>query len=227
MRKIVFANNEIYHILNRSIEQRPIFTNKREYNRALITLNFYRFKNPPLRLSKALLLENQKREEFFQGFKQESTKLVEIISYCLIPNHFHFLLKQKANNGIPKFASNFTNSYTRYFNTKHKRIGPLFQGIFKAIWIENDEQLIHVSRYIHLNPVVSFIVKEEHLDTYPWSSLPEYLGSQKEKICDKEIILGLFPSKEKYRKFIHDQIDYAKKLEAIKHLILEYNEVST
>lgn len=221
MRKIIFANNEIYHIFNRSIEQRPVFTHKKEYNRALTTLDFYRFKNPPSRLSKALLLENQKREEFFLRLKREGKKLVEIISYCLMPNHFHFLLKQKANNGIPKFASNFSNSYTRYFNTKHKRIGPLFQGIFKAVRIENDEQLIHVSRYIHLNPVVSFIIKEELLDPYPWSSLPEYLGRQKEEICNKEIVLGLFPSKEKYRKFVHNQIDYAKRLEEIKHLLLE------
>jgi len=221
MRKIIFANNEIYHIFNRSIEQRPVFTHKKEYYRALTTLDFYRFKNPPLRLSKALLLENQKREEFFRELKQKGKKLVEIISYCLMPNHFHLLLRQKASNGVPKFASNFTNSYTRYFNTKHKRIGPLFQGIFKAVRIENDEQLIHVSRYIHLNPIVSFIIKEKLLDTYPWSSLPEYLGSQGEEICDKEIVLGLFPSKEKYRKFVHDQIDYAKRLEKIKHLVLE------
>lgn len=221
MRKIVFANNEIYHIFNRSIEQRPIFTDKREYTRALITLEFYRFKSPPLRLSKALLLENKKREKFFQNLKERGKKLIEIVSYCLMPNHFHFLLKQKMDNGISRFISNFTNSYTRYFNTKHKRIGPLFQGIFKAVRIENDEQLIHVSRYIHLNPVVSFIVKEELLDAYPWSSLPEYLTSSRQEICNKEIILGLFPSKEKYRKFVHDQIDYAKKLEAIKHLVLE------
>lgn len=221
MRKIVFANNEIYHILNRSIEQRPIFMSKNQYDRGLLTLNFYRFKNPPLRLSKALLLENKKREEFFHKLKQESEKLIEIISYCLMPNHFHFLVKQTTDNGIVKFISNFTNSYTRYFNTKHKRTGPLFQGIFKAVRIENEEQLIHVSRYIHLNPVVSFLIKEEFLDVYPWSSLSEFLGHQKEEICDKEIVLCCFSSRENYRKFVHDQIDYGKKLEAIKHLMLE------
>ena len=125
------------------------------------------------------------------------------------------------DDGIAKFISNLTNSYSRYFNTKHKRIGSLFQGIFKAVRMENEEQLIHVSRYIHLNPVVSFIIKEEFLDTYPWSSMSEFSGYQKEEICDKEIILSCFSSKKNYQKFVHDQVDYAKKLEIIKHLILE------
>lgn len=221
MRNVVLANNEIYHVFNRSIEQRPVFINKREYRHSVLTLNFYRFKNPPLRLSKALLLDLQAKQDFFNRLKQEGKRLVEIITYCFMPNHFHFLLKQKSDNGTTKFMSNFTNSYTRYFNTKNKRIGPLFQGIFKAVRIENDDQLIHVSRYIHLNPVVSFLVKENFLDLYPWSSLPEFLGNQEEEICDKEIILDFFASKEQYRKFIHDQIDYAKKLEEIKHLLLE------
>lgn len=221
MRRTIFANDEIYHVFNRGIERRPTFTSKREYDRAILTLGFYRFQNPPLRLSKALLLKSEDKESFFLKLKKESKVLVEIISYCLMPNHFHFLIRQRSENGLAKFLSNFTNSYTRYFDTKHKRIGPLFQGTFRAVHIETEEQLTHVSRYIHLNPVSSFVIKEEELYSYPWSSLPEFLGEEKEEICNKEIILSYFSSKEKYRRFIHDQIDYAKKLETIKHLLLE------
>jgi len=221
MTQAIFANEEVYHVWNRGVERRPTFITKSEYLRALTTLDFYRFQNPSLRLSKALLLQKEEREKFFLNLRTEGKKLVEVISYCFMPNHFHFLLKQKIKNGVPRFVSNFTNSYTRYFNTKEERIGPLFQGIFKAVHIENERQLIHVSRYIHLNPVVSFVIKEKDLDTYPWSSLPEFLGTEKRGICDSEIVLGLFPSKEKYRQFVHDQIDYAKKLEMVKHLILE------
>lgn len=221
MRNVVFANNEIYHIFNRSLDQQPIFTLKRNCQRALLTLDFYRFKNPPLRLSKALLLEKEARKKFFNNLKLNGEKLVEIISYCLMPNHFHFLLKQRLDNGIAKFVGNFTNSYTRYLNTKSKRVGPFFQGIFKAVRIENEEQLIHVSRYIHLNPVTSFVVKEDSLELYPYSSLLEFLGLSHEEICDKEVVLNFFSSKKKYQTFIYDQIDYAKKLEMIKHLTLE------
>lgn len=220
MRKVIFANNEIYHIFNRGIEKKPTFTDKREYERAFITLDFYRYQNPALRLAKALDLEIGLREEFFSRLRKEGNKLVEILSYCLMPNHFHLLVKQLQEQGIKTFLSNFSNSYTRYFNTKHRRIGPLFQGIFKAVRVEDDEQLIHVSRYIHLNPVASFVLEEENLADYYWSSLPEYLRG-KEGICAKELILDLFSSTKKYREFVYDQIDYAKKLEAIKHLVLE------
>ena len=220
MRKVVFANEGIYHIFNRSIEQRPVFTTKREYNRATLTFDFYRFKSPPLRLAKFLQLEKTAREIFFINLKK-ADKQVEIISYCLMPNHFHFLLRQTSENGITKFLSNFANSYTRYFNTKQKRKGPLFEGIFKAVYIETDEQLIHVSRYIHLNPIASFLIKENDLDFYPWSSFPEFLNESTDVICNKSTILNFFPSKKKYRQFVHDRIDYAQKLEKIKHLILE------
>lgn len=220
MRSIVLANNEVYHVFNRGIELRPTFTTKKEYERALITLNFYRFKNPSLRLSKVLLLEKKEREKFFLKLIKEGQKLVDVLSYCLMPNHFHFLLRQRLENGISEFLSNFSNSYTRYFNIKHQRNGALFQGIFKAIIIENEEQFIHVSRYIHLNPVVSFVIKNENLETYLWSSLPEFLGATERGICTREI-LDLFPSKAKYLKFLYDQVDYAKKLETIKHLLLE------
>lgn len=220
MRSFVLANNEIYHVFNRGIELRPTFATKRECERALIALNFYRFKNPSLRLSKALLLEKEERGKFFLKLMKEGQSLVDVLSYCLMPNHFHFLLRQRLENGISEFLSNFSNSYTRYFNTKHQRTGALFQGIFKAKIIESEEQLIHVSRYIHLDPVVGFVIKKENLEAYSWSSLPEFLGDGGRGICTKEI-LDLFPSRAKYLKFLYDQIDYAKKLEAIKHLLLE------
>lgn len=220
MRRTVFATDQIYHVFNRGVERRPVFTLKRDCKRAITALDFYRFKEPPLRLAKALILEKEAREKFFTNLKKCS-KLAEIVSYCLMPNHFHLLLKQKLENGVPKFLSDFSNSYTRYFNTKHKRIGPLFQGTFKAVQIETDEQLIHVSRYIHLNPVASLVIKEEELDTFPWSSFPEYLNLKIEEVCNQKIILDFFSSRGNYRKFVHDQIDYAKKLEKIKHLTLD------
>lgn len=94
-----------------------------------------------------------------------------------MPNHFHLLLQQIRDGGITEFISKLTNSYTRYFNIRNKRIGPLFQGEFKAVHVETDEQLIHLSRYIHLNPIVSYITKK--LESYQWFSYLEYLGRAK------------------------------------------------
>lgn len=224
VRKVVFANDEIYHVYNRGIEKRPTFTNKREFDRGVQTLDFYRFADLPMKLSKFLTLPQDQKENLIKNIRVDFKKLVNIISYCLMPNHFHFLLKQKLKNGISTFIANFTNSYTRYFNTKHERIGPLFEGIFKAVHIGSEEQFIHVSRYIHLNPVSSFIIEPEQLETYLWSSYPEYMGLSPNNITAKETVLDIISlkdAKEKYKQFVLDQADYARKLEQIKHLILE------
>jgi len=220
-RKLVFVNDEIYHVFNRGVEKRPTFINKWELKRAILTLDYYRFAKLPIKLSKFLILPNSDQTKLLESIKKDCEKLVEIICFCLMPNHFHFLLKQKVDKGIPIFISNFTNSYTKYFNTRNERVGPLFQGIFKAVRIESEEQLIHVSRYIHLNPVSSFLIKPEDLENYEWSSYPEYLDLMNRSIVDKEIVVGLFSSLEKYKKFVLDQVDYARTLEKIKHMALE------
>jgi putative transposase len=139
-----------------------------------------------------------------------------------MPNHFHFLLRQKQDGGISKFLSDFTNSYTHYFNTRQDREGPLFKGVFKAVRIENNEQLLHISRYIHLNPYSSYLIKSlEDLTNYPYSSFLEYLGEAEKEFCQKEIILANFSRLEDYKKFVFNQADYQRSLEINKHLLLE------
>jgi len=220
MRKVILTNDEIYHVFNRGVEKRPVFMDKREYDRALLTLDFYRYLGVSPPLSQFLKLEKEKREFFLAQLKQKDKKLVEILSFCLMPNHFHLLLKQQRDEGIRTFLSNFSNSYTKYFNIKRERLGPLLQGSFKAVRIEDDNQLIHVCRYIHLNPVTSLIIKEEELIDYPYTSLPEYL-EKRVGFSKKDEIMAHFSSLKKFEDFIFDQIDYAKKLESIKHLVFE------
>lgn len=205
------VNDEIYHIYNRGSEKKVIFTSYRDYKRFQKTFYYYQFAGPKPRLSISSL----------KTFQPElSKKLVEILCYCLMPNHFHFMVKQLKENGISIFMSQLSNSYTKYFNTKYRRVGPLLQGAFKAVLVETDEQLTHLSRYIHLNPVVSGICKlpNNHL----WSSFNEY--SQGENICSTNLILDMFPSKEKYIEFTNDQIDYGKTLEIAKHQLIDFEE---
>lgn len=212
------GTGEIYHIINRGIEKRVIFTDKREYDRALLTLDYYRFTNLPMGLAHALNLELEERNELFSKVKNNE-RLVDILAFSLMPNHFHVLVKQLAENGIKEFISNFCNSYVRYFNTKNRRMGTLFQGVFRSVRIEDNEQLVHVSRYIHINPVVSYLVSKEDLATYPLTSFPEYLGAK--GICNTQIILDRFSSIEQYKNFVYDQVDYQRKLELIYNQILE------
>lgn len=136
-----------------------------------------------------------------------------------MPNHFHLIVKQNIDGGIQKFMQKIQNSYTKYFNTIYKRVGPLVQGTFKAVPIESDVQLIHVSRYIHLNPYVSGITQD--LDTYHYSSFPDFIGIKNGQLCNKELLLNFFKNSEDYKNFVIGNSDYAKEIEAMKHLLLE------
>lgn len=220
-RKIPLANGEYYHIFNRGVNKIPIFNNASDYKRVILATRYYSSAHTPMRLSRFLKLSNEKRANYWLEIKN-LPKLISIISYCFMPNHFHFLLKQKLDRGISKFIKYLQASYALYFNTKYERIGPLLQGQFKAVRIEDDEQLLHVSRYIHLNPYTSYILTDiKELEAYPWSSFPDYLGKSETKICSTDEVLSFFRDKEKYKEFVFNQADYQRKLEDIKHLVLE------
>lgn len=222
LRKTVLATGEIYHVFNREVNHQPIFIDKRDYSRALEILSFYRFDKPALRFSFYNRLPIEEKLNFWKELEEKYKKIVNFFSFCLMPNHFHFLLRQEKENGISKFLANFQNSYTKYINTRHTRTGHLLQGPFKAVRIETDSQFLHISRYIHLNPYTSYLVKTtDELKMYPWSSLPQYIDINGKGICSIKNILSGFLSKEKYLQFVLDQKDYQRKLKEIEHLLLE------
>lgn len=214
------VNDEIYHIFNRGINRQPTFNTVKEYQRALLSIKFYRVSRPPIRLSKFLQLDNDRQAQIVD-IMNRTDKLVEIISFCLMPNHFHFLLRQKKEHGISKFIANFQNSYTRYFNTRNHRDGSLFLDQFKAKRVETDEQLIHLSRYIHLNPYTGYVVKTlPELERYRWSSLGLYLRGEHDFV-EPDLILELLKNINKYKQFVFDQADYQRELKEIEHLLIE------
>lgn len=221
-RLVPIVTNEIYHVFNRGVASQPTFFNKRDYDRAFESFLYYQNANLPFKYSHFLSLSIKARSELLESFAKQKNFLVEIISYCFMPNHFHFLLRQAKDGGIAKFIGNFTNSYTRFINTKLERAGPLFTGKFKAIRIETQEQLVHVSRYIHLNPYTSFVVKTlEDLENYSYSSFPEFLKKTSSSFYSKEIINSGFKNIKAYRQFVFDQADYQRRLDRIKHLLLD------
>lgn len=206
----------------------PIFIDNCHYRHALETVFYYRHKTLPMRYSYFARLPQSAKSDVLLKLNQNKEFCVEIIAYCLMPNHIHLLLKQMIENGVSDFMRKFSSSYTHYFNIKNKRIGPLFQGRFKSIHIDTDEQLLHVSRYIHLNPYSSGIVKSiNDLQQYSNSSLPEYLGLTEESICQKDIILNYFKKTGSYQEFVFDQAEYQRELELIKHLTLESVLINT
>ncbi len=149
IRKTPLVTGEIYHIYNRGLDKRPTFTDFNEKLRAYQAIKFYRFDSPPVRLSYFVRYSTKRIEKLVES--SWGNKLVSIMAYCLMPNHFHFILRQETDGGISKFISNFENSYTRYYNTKNKRVGNLFMDKFQNKLVDSEEQLLHLSRYVHLN----------------------------------------------------------------------------
>lgn len=208
-RALPLVTGQIYHIYNRGVEKRRIFETSKDYKQFLKTLTYYQLSGPKPKLSHYFK---------YQKFQPHLVKkVVEIIAYCLMPNHFHLMLKQNSDNTITEMLTKLSLSYTKYFNIKYNRIGPLFQGEFKAVLVEDDEQLIHLSRYIHLNPISSFLVK--NLNAYQWSSYKEYADGEG-GFCYKSPVLNLFPPHQ-YKQFVLNQIEYAQKIEILKHLTIE------
>jgi len=138
-----------------------------------------------------------------------------------MPNHYHLQLKQLVKNGISIFISKFQNSFTKYFNILTNRTGHLFESQFKAKIILNEEEFIHVNRYIHLNPYTSFLITDiKDLKSYFASSLTEYFD-EKQGFCKKSLVLSHFKNLKDYWQFICNQADYQRKLNQIKHLTFE------
>jgi putative transposase len=220
-RTTVFATNEIYHILNRGVASQPIFKTPSEYKRFVDLIDYYSYINIPVSFSSFFRLAKQDRENIINKIRKENQVQIEIYSYCLMPNHFHFLLKQIGTKGIQRTFSKVQNAYAKYFNIKNERVGPIFQSRFKAVHIDNDEVFLHVSRYIHLNPSTSYLVEPENLRFYKWSSYTNYLGESSFPIVNTKMILKMIGGKEAYQKFVLNQADYQRKLGNIKHALLE------
>lgn len=212
-RSTPLVNGEVYHIFNRGNNKQNIFLQPRDYKRFIQTFYYYQFSKITPRFS------NFSKNKLTSFNPNNYDKYVEIFCYCLMPNHFHFMLRQIKDNGISSFMSQISNSYTKYFNTKYNFLGSLLQGTFKSVRVETDEQFLHLSRYIHLNPIVSGLTK--NLNLYLWSSYHEYINKHDKSICNTQEVLNFFPSPNDYQNFLIEQIDYATSMKFIKHKTID------
>jgi len=136
-----------------------------------------------------------------------------------MPTHFHFTLRQDSENGVKKFLTKISSSLSHYLNLKEELRGPIFESTFKAVLIESNEQLLHLSRYIHLNPVSSGLVKRP--EDYQFSSYRTYLGLDKIKWVDPSMVLDQFSSIKQYKEFVENNMEYQKSLEKLKYISLD------
>jgi len=217
IREFPLVNGEVYHIVSKSIAGFKIFRNDSEFTRIKNLLRYYKSERPPLKFSAFMELKDKK--EFLQKYPAKKGNIAQIIAYCFIPTHLHLILKQLKENGISTLMRNILNSYTRYFNIKTKRKGPLWESRFKNIIIKTDEQLLHLTRYIHLNPTTADLV--DRPEEWQFSSYREFLREVQddEKMCDYSEVLDINP--REYKKFVNSRIDYQRELAEIKKLLLE------
>lgn len=210
MRKVKLRSGFVYHIYNRGIEKRKIYLDSSYYARFISILKHCLNYGYPYSLLNRRLQDvkspSGKREIFEQLEWKRIDQPVSIISFCLMPNHFHLTLKQLVDNGISDYMHRIGISYTGYFNIREDRSGRLFESTFKAVRVESDEQLRHLTRYQHINPW-RIVKGKRELVNYPWSSLPVYLGKKEFKIVNPELVMGNFKDTEDYLGFVLAEID--------------------
>ena len=197
-RKVKFAPKEYYHLYSRGVEKRKIFLNTRDYERFMALLYIM---NQPNAFHFANFLKKKKLEEIFNEPKEKN--LVSILSYTLMPNHFHILVYENKEGGISKFMARLLTAYSMYFNTKYERSGPLFTRPFRSEHISDESQYLWIFSYIHLNPIKMFKkdfkengigdknIAQKFLESYKYSSYLDY--QERDRLESKILNLSLVP----------------------------------
>jgi len=210
--RIKYYDGQFYHICNKSISNYAIFRSVKYAQRFLDVVDYYNNTEDIQNFGK----ERQLKELILPGLLQvNESRIVDLYAYCVMPDHYHLLFKVIEPHHITSYISKVQNSYTRYYNLQSQRKGPLWQSHFRAVQISSDEQLLHVSRYIHLNPTTAKLVDNPY--QWPYSSYFSYIHSD---ILNKKTALRV-NNREIYRKFVEGNIEYQKKLKEIKKLMFD------
>jgi len=228
MRKTAFANDEYYHIYNRGVDKREVFLGANDYERFLICLREFNCLDAIGSLYEKSLRE-KKNGSSTPIMGVELPALVEIIAYCLNPNHYHLIIKQKSEKGIEKFMQKIGTGYTNYFNKKYKRSGSLFQGKFKAIHINSNDYLLYLSAYVNRNNFIHGY--GENKGEWKYCSVLDYLGKRNGTLCNKSIVLSQFIRESNshggsstivgYEEFLKANALYLKEKKELKKYCLE------
>ena len=220
-RKITFSPDEYYHIYSRGVDKRLIFMDDNDRLRFLILLLTANWEEA-FHLSDLSNWQGATLTEINE--KNVGESLVDIGAYCLMPNHFHILIREKENN-IPKFMAKLLTSYSMYFNIKYERKGKLFESHFQAQHVDDDEYLRYLFAYIHLNPVKvtdpenwenkiipNATIAKKFLNNYRFSSYLHYLGEAREEdvILNPSVFPDYFQTNRVFLEFINDWMEFEK-----------------
>jgi len=238
-RKIQFANEEIYHVMIRTIDSINLFRNDQDYLRMIHDLFEFNDLNPAPSIFRVTHHRNKpnvtKQDLVTLGGKLRRKRelLVEILAFCLMPNHVHLLIKQRQNKGISKFMQKL-GGYALYYNKKYSRKGHLFQDKFQAVHIKTDEQLQTVFVYIHTNPIAiifpawkekgidDFKKAKNFIENYRWSSYPDYLNKENfPSITSRDFLKEVMGKPKDCQKFVNDWLKYKREFVDLDYVAME------
>lgn len=248
-KKRQFVNGEIYHLVVKGVEEKEIFKDIDDHYRGIFSI--YEFNNAKqitirerrrarMRLKEEMKKVNQEFPKILSKADRGLTsvdsrdKLVEVLAFCFMPNHFHLLIRQLKEGGISKFMAKLGTGYGGYFNRKYSHQGHVFQRTFTAIHIENEEQLKIVFTYIHTNPLSLIEPKWKELgikdperaikflEKYKWSSYLDYIGKKNfPSVTDREFILKIMEGEEGCKNFVESWTRYKGEIKKYAYLSLE------
>jgi len=226
-----YFEGSIYHIYNKGIDGREIFKEGEDYEHFFGILKKY------LEKYEEVVSDRFKTERPYIRRHKQAMNLnqeIDMLVYCLLPDHFHFLVRQKKTDSITKLIRRVLTNYVMYFNKKYKRRGNLFEGVYRAVVVTEDIRIIELSRYIHLNPMARVVRRYGLVETisssspeyYIYSSYQNYLGSRLEKWLKPDIILGKFkkllPNEKDYKSYV--EREERDKWRNLQGFILEENQ---
>lgn len=216
-----YVDNSYYHLYNRGVEKRLIFLDQQDYAVFLSYLKTYLLPKNEKELHERLLDENisyKERDKILKLLRLNNfADEITLLAYCLMPNHFHLFIKQKSSLSIDKFMQSLCTRYTMYFNRKYKRVGSLFQAVYKAVLISHETQFIYLSKYIHKQALAS---QGDTWEAKQPSSYLMYLGKENIEWVQSDEVLSFFSKtnpKMSYREFVEGQDDFT----VIKDILLE------
>ena len=203
MRNIKIAPGEYYHLFNRAVNKQVIFHDVRDYARFLFLILYFQSEIKFPQIGR-IVKEFVKSRAFDTGDEQEISKnrTVELVAFCIMPNHFHLIVKELEEGGIADYMQRVLTAYSKYYNVKYEKSGHVFQGPYRVVHIENDRQMLYLSAYVHRNPreLKGWLSRE---GSYPWSSYTDFVERNRwSKLLMPDIILGSFKGPEKYKKYL-------------------------
>lgn len=187
---MVYIKGNYYHVYNRSVTGHNLFYEPDDYFHLLRLVKKY-----------------QKRYS------------VRMVAYCLMPNYYHFLVRQESDIPVSRFLQTLFNAYVQGLNNKMGRKGTLFEGSAKCKWIDKEEYLLQICRYIHVNPIKHNVV--ENLEEWEYSNYLEFIGIRNGSIFDKGFLMNVFIDHEDYRDWVENYIPRMKDVKNIRKFLIE------